>query len=374
MKLTIRLKLLPSPEQKRLLLQTMEKMNTACNFASRTAFEHHTANRVRIHHLTYFPIRERFGLPAALTLSVVRKVANSYQTDRKLHIFRKHGAVLYHPCAFSPKGQDSVSILTTSGRVVVPVVLKSQLAMDLRQLRGKEAWLSYWAGGFYLLASIDVPEAPLSSPNGFLGVDMGIINIAANSDGHCYSGNRVRAIRERQLRLVRKLQKKAKNQCKLRKRPKSVRRVLQRVSRRVHNFVTTTNHTIAKKLVARAKDTGRGIALENLQGVRGQKTASRPQRRDLHSWAFDQLRRFIEYKARLAGVVVVVVNPRNTSITCPSCGNIDKRNRPSRGQFKCTSCGFAGPADVIAAGNIARRATARWPYAAPSLAAASAAS
>ena len=40
---------------------------------------------------------------------------------------------------------------------------------------------------------------------------------------------------------------------------------------------------------------------------------------------------------------------------------IDKANRKTQASFVCTSCGFAGPADVIAAGNIARRAPVSAP-------------
>ncbi|GAH08193.1 unnamed protein product [marine sediment metagenome] len=50
------------------------------------------------------------------------------------------------------------------------------------------------------------------------------------------------------------------------------------------------------------------------------------------------------------------MDPRGTSHTCPVCGINKKANRPKRDLFKCISCGFAGPADKIAAINIAARA------------------
>ena len=55
-------------------------------------------------------------------------------------------------------------------------------------------------------------------------------------------------------------------------------------------------------------------------------------------WAFDQLRAFVEYKAKLDGVPVLVVNTRNTSRRCSMCGCTDKRNRVSQSEFKCRSC------------------------------------
>ncbi len=131
--------------------------------------------------------------------------------------------------------------------------------------------------------------------------------------------------------------------------------------RKESRFATDVNHRIAKQLVAKAQGTRRGIALEDLTGIRDRITVHKAQQRRQHSWAFYQLRTYIEYKARLAGVLVVLVDPRNTSRTCPQWGWIDKRNRPNQTSFRCIGCGFAGPADTIAAGNIARRAVVNQP-------------
>ena len=58
---------------------------------------------------------------------------------------------------------------------------------------------------------------------------------------------------------------------------------------------------------------------------------------------------------------MAIVDPRNTSRTCPSCGCVDKRNRLTQSTFSCIGCGLAGPADVIAA-DIIRRAAVNRPY------------
>ena len=82
----------------------------------------------------------------------------------------------------------------------------------------------------------------------------------------------------------------------------------------------------------------------------------------MHSgWAFFQLRAFLSYKAAIAGVKLVAVDPHNTSRTCPACGYIDKANRKSQSEFVCKSCGFAANADLVGATNIARRADVSRP-------------
>jgi putative transposase len=104
--------------------------------------------------------------------------------------------------------------------------------------------------------------------------------------------------------------------------------------------------------------------LPYLTHIRTRMKARRSQRATLHSWAFAQLRAFISYKAQLRGVAVHFVDPRNTSRTCPNptCGHCAKENRKTQASFVCVSCGFAGPADTIAAINIGRRALVSAPY------------
>ena len=128
----------------------------------------------------------------------------------------------------------------------------------------------------------------------FLGVDLGVVNIATDSDGNAYSGSHVRSMRHRHRKLRTKLQKKG---------TKAARRKLKRLSGKERRFATNTNHVISKQIVALAKGTGRGIALEDLSGIRERITArTGKQRYDLHSWAFFQLGQFILYKAIGKGV------------------------------------------------------------------------
>src|SRR5207248_2825060 len=137
------------------------------------------------------------------------------------------------------------------------------------------------------------------------------------------------------------------------KHTKSAKRLLKKRSRRESRFCRDSNHKIARRLIREAERTGRGIALEDLLGIRSRARSRKPQRRVLHSWSFAQLRAFVTYKAALAGVPVVAVDPRNTSRRCPMCHYTSKRNRARQDRFRCRVCGLADHADVIAAVNIA---------------------
>ena len=61
----------------------------------------------------------------------------------------------------------------------------------------------------------------------------------------------------------------------------------------------------------------------------------------------------MQYKAQLAGVPVVIVNPAYTSQMCPKCTAIDKKNRKTQSEFCCTGCNYTEHADVVGSINIA---------------------
>ena len=246
---------------------------------------------------------------------------------------------------------DRVSIATLCGRIVMPFIVGAYGSERLSMIKG-EADLIFRDGMFFLLQTIELPEPPTITPDDFLGIDMGIVNIVSDSDGQRHAGNTVNNVRYRSHRMRARLQKKG---------TKSAKRLLKKRRRKEARFSRDVNHCISKQLVKKAQDTGRGISLEDLKHIRRRITARKPQRYRLHSWSFYQLRFFIEYKARLAGVPVVAVDPRNTSRMCPACSYVDKKNRPDQSRFLCVSCGFAGHADTIAADNIRRGAINR-PY------------
>ena len=180
---------------------------------------------------------------------------------------------------------------------------------------------------------------------------MGIVNIAYDSDGTRYAGDRLNGYRRRQLRLRKRLQAKG---------TKSARRLLARRRKKEARHAANVNHRIAKTIVTEAVRTGRGIAVEELTGIRDRVRLRKPQRVTLHSWSFHQLGAFLAYKARRAGVPLVQVDPRYTSQTCARL-RAPRQAEPARpGNLHCRSCGVVAHADHNAALNIARRGVEGW--------------
>src|SRR5262249_39669184 len=143
---------------------------------------------------------------------------------------------------------------------------------------------------------------------------------------------------------------------------KAAKRRLKQLAGKESRFRRWVNHTIAKALVTHAKDTKAALVLEDLTHIRTRTTVRKGQRSKHHSWSFRQLREFIAYKAKRAGVLVVFIDPRNTSRTCSQCGFVDKRNRRSQVEFSCIRCGHTAHADLNAARTLATRAEVSQPH------------
>ena len=338
MNLTMRLRLLPTDHQKTLLLSVMERFNEAANFAAQVGFDAGVFSQPSIHKLAYREIRDRFGLSAQLTVRAIGKAVEVFKRDRTVcPVFRPRGAITYDERILSFKGLDKVSLSTLEGRQVVALVFGEYQARRFDRIKG-QVDLVYVGGQFYLIAGINVPEDPAIEVKDFLGVDLGIFNIATDSDGGQHSGGDVEKVRRKHNLQRKRLQ---------RRNTKGAKKKLKRVARKEARFRRHENHCISKTIVETAKRTGRGIALEDLKGIRERVTARGGDARDqLSCWSFHS------YKARLAGVPVVQVDPRYTSQTCSECGHRERSNRKTRSEFRCKACGHEQHADVNAARNI----------------------
>ncbi len=353
--LTATVKLLPTAEQADLLRQTIERANAACNWISQQAWQSRTFGQIGLHKLTYYAARERFDLGAQVVVRCIAKVVQAYLPDHEtLRTFKPHGAIALDSRLLNWRLPDrQVSIWTPAGRRTLPFASgEKQLAL-LRYQKGESDLLLRRDGLFLLTTTCQVPDAPPEDIDisDFLGADLGVKNIVYDSDGQRYSARHLLNVRHRHRRLRRKLQH---------KNTRSARRKLKRLSGQERRFANDVNHCISQQLVNHAQGTARGIALEDLKGIRDRITARRHQRAELHSWSFADLGAKIAYKAQHNGVPVLYVDPRDTSRQCSVCGHVATANRKTQAQFSCTACGHAAHADYNAAQNIRLRAKALW--------------
>lgn len=346
MQLTIKIKLLPSDDQKKILLRTMESFNRAANDAAKAGFDGRVFSQPSIHGLAYYLIRDKHKLPSQLTVRAIGKAVECFKRDKKVcPVFKPRSAVVYDDRIMRFKGLSHVSLASLDGRLSIPVLVAGYQTEKLQAaIKTGQADLVYIQGTFYLLLSIQMPDAPLLTATGVLGVDVGVVEIAVDSEGNSYTGKDVEDYRIKTQRMRSILQSVG---------TRSAKRHLRRIRNKESNYRRTKNHQISRRIVDLAKARNLSLAIEDLSGIRGRtRLVRRTQRARMSGWAFRQLRSFLTYKAAIAGVGLVLIDPRNTSRTCSKCGHCEKANRKSQSNFECKICGHAENTDQNAANNI----------------------
>jgi IS605 OrfB family transposase len=335
------------------ITDTMRAFNAAADWLAGEAFRLRTANRVELQQLYYYRLRDDFGISAQMAIRCVAQVCEAYKRDKSIRPrFRKYASIPYDQRLMTFKGVDRVSLLTLEGRTIVPLVMGKYQSERFNGKHGQCDLVKREDGKWFLLVTIKTPDfAPIPSTD-FIGVDFGVVNLAVDSDGQTHQGDDVERTRQHYVKVKRSLQRKATKRKRGGKRPLNARRKLKALSGRERRFKANTNHTIAKKIVAKATDTGRGIAIEDLEGIRNRTRFRQKQRDRMSKWAFAELRGHIEYKAALARVKVQPVDPRNTSRRCPECDHVSAKNRIRRDVFLCDECGYFDHADIVGAKNI----------------------
>ena len=368
MKIVVRVKLAADAKTASALGATLRACNEAANFVSRVAFDKGEFSKPGLQKVTYADLRAR-GLGAQAAIRTIAKVVDAYATlkaniragnlgtpgsPRRVRAQSK--PIEFRPEAAQPfddrmvsrlMDQRTVSIWTTAGRLkdIRFVGNEDQLTLPAAYRKG-ESDLLCGDGAYYLVATLDLEDPEVRLPSAFIGVDLGVVNIATRSDGVTHGGRGLQRHRKRMRDLRTKLQKKG---------TKSAKRRLKLLAGREKRRATDLNHCLSKRIVVEAERTGQGIAIEDLRGIRDRVRLKKPQRTMVHSWAFAQLGQFLADKARRYGVMLAAVDPRNTSRECSDCHHRDKRNRPAQAVFRCGACGFADHADRNASRNISAR-------------------
>jgi len=375
--LTVSCKLKVSQSQAAKLDATMDAFVQALNWVNQNTPEK-VVNAVKLQSLCYRQIRARFGLSSNLArttsrlrdqqvcrrLAGARKVAR--QKNRPVKAF-KRGFATYDARIFSFREKDwTVSLTTVGGRERFELAIGRYQREQLAGSNPKSATLVKRKDGFYSIQiCVETEPCPPQGTDRVLGVDLGRTDIAHTSEGDNWNGQQLNKVRDHHSRLRAVLQRKASKGTRSSRR--RCRELLQRLSGKERRFQsrqrcvakTWVNHRISKAIVSRAKATNSALALEDLTGIRervNQQPRSKAERRRANSWAFYQLRQFLEYKALRAGVALILVPPAYTSQTCHRCLHIHPdpaQSYRSGKQFKCGHCGWEGDADLNGANVIA---------------------
>ena len=184
----------------------------------------------------------------------------------------------------------------------------------------------------------------VSEPADWLGVDVGWIYPAVDSDGTIYRWAKRRERFTVDVTLASPVIIRTADGDTIVRDPYTPAQLADINARAKRNDDRLIVHQIVNRIVGRACKTDRGIALEDWSTFKTRRSA----------WV-DVYRAVIKVSDQ-RGVAVRTVNRAWTSLTCPVCAFVDKVNRPERGTFLCGHCGHTGQADHVAATNIRQRA------------------
>ena len=351
---TIKLRLRPTPEQASILTQAIQAYTDSFNQVSAYGWTHKVFNGIELHKATYRTQREQFALPSQLAISARMKATEALVSVKAL--LRKGKKAhqpqsLRCPIRYDQRSyglwfdRSEVSLLTLQGRLRIPFTIAKhyqqyktwqRCSADVIKDRKGRWWL-------HVVMSKDIQEIPPNDTDeSFVGVDLGIVNPAADSRGQFYGSKHWEEVERRHAVLRSELQSKG---------TRSAKRKLKRTSGRQRRFRRDCDHVLSKRLV-QTMESGQTLVFENLTDIRGRVKLKKAQRKRLHKWSFAQLQAFVEYKAQAVGVSIVFVDPRYTSQKCSQCKHVSRSNRPEQSIFKCRVCKFTCHADHNAAINI----------------------
>lgn len=343
--LTIVCKINPTSEQVAKIEATLRAFADACNYINEVV-EPKITHNVTIQNQVYGEVRKRFGLASNLAIRAINRVSSfrktAKRTNKPVKKFLPTSAD-YDARIFSFREKDwSASLTLIGGRERFSVDVGSYQKGKLSGFSPTSATLVKHQNGTYsvnIQVKTDAPNPQKSQ--GVIGVDLGRRDLAATSEGESFSGEQITKIRDRYSRVRASLQKKASEGTRATRR--RARRILQRLSGRERRFQSWVNHNVSKYVVGKASLSGCSIAIENLTGIRertNEQPRNKTERRRSNSWAFFQLRTFLDYKALGAGVEVIKVNPAYTSQTCHKCLHIHPVKRKSYRSGKTFDCGY----------------------------------
>lgn len=357
--LTLVCKLNPTPKQVEEIELVLKAFADACNYANQQVKPQITS-KTTIQNMVYNEIRSLFGLSANLAVRACARVGRS----RKIAKLQSKPVKEFNPTSadydariFAFREKDwTVSLTLLNGREHIKLDAGNYQRGKLKGRKPTSAQLCKHRNGQYYIHIQLKDEVPDPQPTKkVIGVDFGRRDIAATSNGDSWNGRQLTETRDRYSRVRASLQQKASTRTRSSRR--RCRQVLVRLSGRERRFQAWVNHNISKTIIQQVKSEKALVAIEDLTGIRertNQKPRNKTERRRSNSWAFYQLRMFLEYKGLKDGVEVVTVPPAYTSQTCHCCLQIGLR---SDKKFKCGNCGLSCDADLNGAKMIAALGT-----------------
>ncbi|MFR4902727.1 transposase [uncultured Fusobacterium sp.] len=356
--ITSKIQIYPTDEQIKILNDTMIAVRKALNYVSNYVFENKCFSQHKLNEATYYLLREKFSLKSQMSQSVMKTVLAKYKTIKsnnqpftKVQFKNLEYDLVWNRDYLLTNGIFSINSL--EGRLKIPFETKGMEKYFDGTYTFGTAKLVYKFKKYFLHIPMtkDFIQTTPFQINKIVGIDLGVNFLATVYDSYgkttFFSGKAIKSKRGHYKILRKDLQELG---------TKSAKRKIKSIGTRENRYVTDVNHSITKALVEHYGQNTLFV-LEDLTNVRqSTERVCINNRYTIVSWAFYQFRKMLEYKAKLNQSIVIAVDPKYTSQTCPKCGHIEKSNRDKKNHiFCCKNCGYQSNDDRIGAMNLWRK-------------------
>ena len=359
MTITVKIQISVSDSDKILLNQTMSVYRDACNYVSDYVFKTHDLKQFSLNKVLYTVMRNEFGLKSQMTQSVIKTVIARYKT-----VLENEGKWV-KVCFKVPQydlvwnrdyslTKDKFSVNTLAGRLKVSYFdkgMEKYFNHDIYKFGTAKLVYKHDKYFLHIPVTYEIEECNTSQIRNVVGVDRGINFVVATYDSKgkskFVSGKQIKQKRANYVKLRKELQR-----CGT----PSARRRLKTIGHRENRWMQDVNHCVSKALVEMYPENTLFV-LEDLTGIRNATERVKLKHRYVSvSWSFYDLEQKLKYKAEAHNDMVINVNPRYTSQSCPKCGHTEKANRNKQLHlFTCKTCGYRSNDDRIGAMNLYRK-------------------
>jgi putative transposase len=250
----------------------------------------------------------------------------------------------YVQSGFEFDNKDGRTVLTLKKLGDIPVVQHREIPDDetIKEITIKKEPTGEW----FACVTVDgkqTPEKP-EQPERCVGIDVGILKYAHDTDGRAIGSLDLTAERERLQREQRKLSRKEHGSNNWEKQRQKVAKCHQQIKRKRRDFLHKLSNYYATEYDL--------VAVEDLNIKSMLESPSNSQNTASASW--DTFTTMLEYKCDREGTHFVEVDPEDTTKECASCGVATDKPLWVR-EHSCPACGFEMDRDANAALNILSR-------------------
>jgi IS605 OrfB family transposase len=348
----------PEPSSSQALLGLMRRYREALNHAVKALIENKALSLSKAHRLLYKVFKERYGLPSKVAQDCYREaiaIARSWLSNpSRGNMPRAMAPRIWLTNSYSYRVRDGYVELLGGYRLRI-------IGWDKRYdvYPSGDAILLFKDGKFILEISKRVPKPVKYSPSGVLAVDVNEKHIVVGNSQHEHRFETVVERAQHYKRLAENLQKKysfPKYNAWLRRR--GIKRRIKSFHMKARNIIEDWAEKVSHTITSLAIQYQYAVAREDLTGlVENLRKLPKEHKVSLLILSYRRLEHWIDWQCEKNGVPIIVVEPRGTSITCPTCSSKLVENIYRR--LRCPRCGFEADRDTVAVMNIERIALSK---------------